>query len=475
MSDKAVEYQILKTEQKALEINLDNNIYGTFAEIGAGQEVARNFFQVGAAAGTIAKTMSAYDKTYSDAIYGTEKSGRYVCESRLYKMLDHEYELMDERLTEERPEAKFFVFADTVAAINYSRTIKGNGWLGVRFQTEPNGAPNDLVLHVRMLDNNNRQQQEAVGILGVNLIYACFKYGDNPEQFVRSLNDGIKGRVMIDLIRLTGPSFEHIDNRVLSLYLVKNGLTEVTIFDENGSSIHASEFLYKKSLMVVRGNFRPPTLVTKDVFMSGFNQFISEETVDPEKAFMITEVTMEYLFRDKGKIDVEDFIKRADLLCALGHKVIITNCNNHQALINYMADFRVQNLGLVLGVRELQEIIEDKYHNNQDGRLLVAMGELFTRNIKIYAYPALNEDGSLLTAENLPVPEGISFLYKHLIQSKQIEQIKIYNKDLLSIFPWEVREAIAEGHEGWEEKVPSKIVKIIKKKGLFGYKEKMEA
>lgn len=471
MSDKSGEYQLLKTEQKALEINLDNNIYGTFAEIGAGQEVARNFFQVGAAAGTIAKTMSAYDKNYSDAIYGAEESGRYVCESRLYKMLDHEYELMEERLSESHKDATFFVFADTVAAINYSRTIKGNGWMGIRFQTTPGGKGNDLVIHVRMLDNSNKLQQEAVGVLGVNLIYACFKYANNPEAFVRSLNDGIKDRVMIDLIRLTGPSFKNLDNRVLSLFLVKHGLTEVTIFDENSQSVHASEFLYKKSLMVVRGNFRPPTLVTQDVFMSGFNQFISEETVVPEKAYMTTEVTMDYLFREKGRIDVEDFIHRADLLCALGHKVIITNCNNHQALINYMSDYKVQNLGLVLGVKELLEIIEDKYEQNQDGRLLVALGELFTRSIKVYAYPELMDDGTLLTADNLPVPEGIKFLYKHLLDREQVEGIKIFNKDLLTIFPWEVREAISTGDKSWEKKVPKKVVKIIKQKGLFGYKK----
>lgn len=469
MTDKSGEYQIIKTEQKALEINLDESIYGTFAEIGAGQEVARNFFQVGAAAGTIAKTMSAYDKNYSDAIYGVEESGRYVCESRLYKMLDHEYALLEERLSESHKDANFFVFADTVAAINYSRTIKGNGWMGIRFQTEPGGGSNDLVIHVRMLDNNNPQQQEAVGILGVNLIYACFHYAHDPEVFVRSLNDGIKGRVMIDLIRLTGPSFKHIDNRVLSLYLVKHGLTEVTIFDEFSNSVHASEFLYKKSLMVVRGNFNPPTMVTRDVFMSGFNQFISEEDVDPEKAYMITELTMDYLFREKGRIDVEDFVNRADLLCALGHKVIITNCNNHQALINYMSDYRVQNLGLVLGVRELQEILRDKYEQNQDGRLLVAMGELFTRSIKVYAYPHLNEDGSVQTAENLEVPEGIKFLYKHLIERHQVEGIRIYNKDLLTIYPWQVREEIANNTPGWEKKLPPKVVDIIKKKGLFGY------
>ncbi|MDA9263817.1 TonB-dependent receptor [Saprospiraceae bacterium] len=469
MADKSSEYQILKTEQKSLEINLNNSIYGTFAEIGAGQEVARNFFQVGAAAGTIAKTMSAYDKNYSDAIYGIEESGRYVCESRLYKMLDHEYGLMEERLSESHKDATFFAFADTVAAINYSRTIKGNGWLGIRFQTTPGGKPNDLVIHTRMMDNNNPQQQEAVGILGVNLIYACFHYANDPESFIRSLDDGIKGRVMVDLVRLSGPSFKHIDNRVLGLYLVKHGLTEVTIFDENSQSVHASEFLYKKSLMVVRGNFKPPTLVTADVFMSGFNQFIAEESVDPEKAYIITELTMDYLFRETGRIEVEDFVNRADLLCALGHKVIISNCNDHQALINYMNYYRVLNLGLVIGVKELQQIITEKYEQNQDGRLLVAMGELFTRHIKVYAYPKKDVDDTLITAANMSVPEGIKFLYKHLLDSKQIKDIKIFNKEQLSILPWEVRESIASGKSNWEKKVPMKVKNVIKKKSLFGY------
>lgn len=274
---------------------------------------------------------------------------------------------------------------------------------------------------------------------------------------------------MVDLVRLSGPSFKHIDNRVLGLYLVKHGLTEVTIFDENSQSVHASEFLYKKSLMVVRGNFKPPTLVTADVFMSGFNQFIAEESVDPEKAYIITELTMDYLFRETGRIEVEDFVNRADLLCALGHKVIISNCNDHQALINYMNYYRVLNLGLVIGVKELQQIITEKYEQNQDGRLLVAMGELFTRHIKVYAYPKKDVDDTLITAANMSVPEGIKFLYKHLLDSKQIKDIKIFNKEQLSILPWEVRESIASGKSNWEKKVPKKVKNVIKKKSLFGY------
>ena len=461
-------HKILKTEQKALEMNLDPMIYGTFAEIGAGQEVARNFFQVGAAAGTIAKTMSAYDKGFSDAIYGKEDSGRYVCEPRLYKMLDHEYRLMDERLGEMCEMATFFVFADTVSAINYTRTIKGNGWLGVRFQHKPCSESNDLAIHVKMLDNDNKLQQEAIGVLGVNLIYACFRFTNDPEKMVKSLLDGLEGRVSIDFIKATGPTFDHTENRLLSLYLVKHGLTEVTMFDENKESIHASEFLYKKALMVVRGNFRPPTLVTQDVVKSGFEQFKNEDFVDPELAYVMTEITLDYLSDSKGTIDDKDFLDRTELICALGYKVLVSNCSNHQKLINYLGDYKIKKLGLVIGVRELLEIINDKYHNNQDGRLLVAFGELFTRNIKIYAYPALQEDGdTIMNTKNLPVPEGIKFLYKHLTDSNQIVDIDDYESEMLYIDPTIVYDNISKGNDGWQNKVPKELVDLIFEKKLF--------
>ena len=466
------EYRVKKTEQKALEINLDEGIYGTFAEIGAGQEVARNFFQVGAAIGTIAKTMSAYDKTYSDAIYGLEKSGRYVCEHRVYKMLDHEWELMEERLGGDTKRS-FFVFADTVAAINYRKTHPGNGWMGLRFQLNPGGKYNELVIHVKMLDNDNRLQQEAIGVLGVNMIYACYYYNDDPELFVKSLKDSLEGRVIVDLIRLTGPDFINVDHRLLCLYLVKNGLTEVTMFD-SVRSVHASEFLYKKSLMVVRGNFKPPTLVTLDVIKNSFEQFHSEADIDRENAFIVSEITLDYL-REFGWISDEDFIDRADMLCALGQTVVISNCNNHQSLINYLNDFKIQNLGIVIGVRELLDIINEKYYENQDGRLLVAFGELFTKKVKIYAYPALMRGSrELMTADNLPVPDGIKFLYRHLLDSHQIVKVINYNEDLLHIFPSEVLKEIQSGLPGWEEKLPPVIADMIKEKGSFGFKHSNE-
>jgi len=457
--------QIIKTEQKALEINLNQMIYGTFAEIGAGQEVARNFFQAGAAAGTIAKTMSAYDKDFSDAIYGVEESNRYVCESRLYKMLDHEFGLLEARLEDKCELSTFFAFADTVAAINYSRTIKGNGWLGVRFQHKPCGPANDLVLHVKMHDNDNKLQQDAIGILGVNMIYACYYKIDNPEEFVKSLMEGLSGRLSIDFIRVSGPAFDTVENRLLNLYLVKHDFTDIAIIDSNKNSVHASEFLYKKDVMVVRGNFRPPTLVTDNVLDASFKQFQEDPNVRPEKSIIMTEITMDYLKYDKGVISDQDFLDRTELLCALGHNVIISNCNNHQALINYVADYKVKNLGLVLGVRELLDIINDKYENNQDGRLLVAFGELFTKSIRVYAYPALQlESEELITAKNLDVPEGIKFLYKHLLDSHQIVEVTGYDKSLLRIWPYQVYQDIINEVPGWEENVPARLVPIIKEK-----------
>ena len=462
---------MIKTEQKALDINLNDPIYGTFAEIGAGQEVARNFFQAGAAAGTIAKTMSAYDKTYSDAIYGVEPSNRYVSENRLYKMLDHEWSLMEERLSESRPDATFFVFADTVQAINYTRTIKGNGWLGLRFRLIPGGPVNDMVLHVKLLDTNNRLQQEAIGVLGVNMIYAIFYYNDDPEKMVRSLVDNIKDRVSIDLLRINGQDFNFFDKRLISLYLVKHKLTSVTMFDVNNNSIHASEFLYRESLMVIRGNFRPPTIVTQDVIDSSYRQFKSETSLPDDKLNLMMEMTMEYLKGENAEIDEKDFLDRADMLGILGHNVLLSDCDNHQMLINYLSDYKIANLGLVIGARELQKIITDKYNNNQDGRLLVAFGELFSQNIKIYAYPAQNEmSKEIMTAQNMEVPEGIKFLYQYLLDSKQIVPVYAFNKDILHIYPFNVLQDIQVNKAGWESNVPDVLVEMIKEKGLFGYK-----
>ncbi len=461
--------QILETEQKALEINLNQNIYGTFSEIGAGQEVARYFFQVGAAAGTIAKTMSAYDKIFSDKIYGVEATGRYVCESRLYKMLDHEFDLLQGRLRTERPNSTFFAFADTIAAINYSRTIKGNGWLGLRFQLHPDNEFNELVLHARMLDKNNQLQQQAIGILGVNMIFACFHYHNELDTLVQSLLDGLEGRVKIDMIRLKGTDFQEVDNRLLCLRLVEYGLTDVAMFGADGNSVHPSEFLYKKHLMVVRGSFRPPTLVNLDMIRKSFDQFREEDEVDARKSFLLTEITLDNL-RASGGIDDKDFLDRADLLCELDQTVIVSNCEEHHRLIRYLADYKIPTMGIVIGARQLLELMNEKYYQNTDGELLEVFGKLFKKHVRFYVYPAMQEGSEeLMTAENLPIPEGVKFLYKHLLDNNQIVNIGKYNPNILHIFSASVLQMINNDVDEWEKMVPRKVADAIKEKCLFGY------
>ncbi|MEM9928211.1 MAG: TonB-dependent receptor [Bacteroidota bacterium] len=461
--------QLLETDQKALEINLNPKIYGTFAEIGAGQEVARYFFQVGAAAGTIAKTMSAYDKVYSDQIYGVEPSGRYVCESRIHKMVNHEYTLMVDRLRHDRPDTSFFVFADTIAAINYSRTIPGNGWMGLRFQLDPAvNQHNDLLLHVRMLDNDNQLQQQAIGILGVNMIYAVYNYHEDPETLVESLLDGLKGRVSIDMIVLEGPNFS-VDNRLLSLWLVKHGLTNITMFGPQGRSIHPSEFLYRKSVMVVRGSFRPITLVNEDMLKAGYQQFREAEGIDPTKSFLLTELTLDNL-QASAELNERDFLHRATLLNELGQTVVISNYGRYSDLINYLSLYKVNPVGIVLGVNELLQLISKRYRENQDGRLLAAFGEIFTRNVKLYVYPAQQEGSAdLMTAQNVPIPEGVKFLYKHLLDSGQIVDIDNFHAENLHIYSTNVLTMIKAGEEGWEKLVPDKVAKLIKEENLFEY------
>lgn len=458
----------LDTDQKALEINLNDRIYGAFAEIGAGQEVARHFFKVGAAAGTIAKSMSAYDKIFSDCIYGEESSGRYVCESRIKTMLEHEYELLVERLRPSRPETTFFVFADTVAAINYSKTIKGHGWLGMKFQLQSHSEANQVLLHVRMHDNDYRQQQDAIGILGVNLVYACYHFQHDIKGFIRSLMDELHERVSIDMVHFSGPDYEAIDNRLITLYLVQQGLTEVAMFGSTGESIHASEFLYRKPLMVVRGNYRPPTVVSMDVFNQGAKRFTSDHSIHPDDLKIMAEVTLQNLTRE-GDIDEYDFIARADTLCRLGYDTIISNCADHQTLVNYLSDYKISHLALVVGARELQSIINDHTNKSSGENLLVTFGRLFSDNIVVYVYPAYNNEKSiLLTSKNLPVHPMIKFLYKHLIDQRYIRDIPEYKAEILDIFPQEVLDDIRHDRPEWQEKVPAGIVELIKKKKYFG-------
>jgi len=463
----------ISPKRKALAINLDGNIYGTFAEIGAGQEVVRHFFRAGGASGTIAKAMSAYDKDFSDAIYGKEETNQYVCKPRLQKMLNREYGLMVERLDrKEHPEKKFFAYANTIATVNYDKTRKGQGWMGMRYQTAPNAEPNNIVIHIRLHDLDASQQQEAIGLLGLNLVYSCFHYEKRPMEALSSLYDNLtRDRVEIDMINLEGPDFNHIDNRLLSLQLVKNGMTDAVIFGSDGNNVHPSEVLYKKNILAIRGRFKPVTKVHLDMFQKGFDSFVKNNDLNPSDVVPLFELTLNNLHRSGKEIDEQDFMDRADLLCSLGQTVLISNYSTYHNLVRYFSTYSQKKMGLIMGVKTLEEIFLEKYYSDLDGGILEAIGIMFTKNMKIFLYPFQAEaKAEVLNSSNLTIPRTLRPLFEFLIKSKRIVDLKDYNPELLQFFSDEVVSMIKSGKKGWEKQVPGEVDKLIKSKHLFGYK-----
>ena len=382
---KAIQNSNIGTKQKALDINLNPEIYGTFAEIGAGQDVAANFFKAGASSGTIAKTMSAYDMLFSDAIYGAEQKRRYVSENRLIAMLDREYGLLIERLAEQRSATTtFFAFSDTVSALNYHKTNVGHGWMGVRFQLKPGGEYNDVVLHVKLSDNDNNLQQQAVGILGVNLIYACFYHPGNSLLFLLSLMDDLsKDRIQVDMIRFEGPDFRKVDNRLMSLHLVKYGFSDAAVFGPDGKNLQPSEVLYKKHIVVVRGRFRPVINVHVDMLNTGVKQFLDEQDVDKTNVVVLTELTLQSLKERNADltadIDEKDFLDRVDILCSLGQMVMISNFQEYYKLVAYLSTITKLKMGVVLGYPNLEYIFSEEHYKDLPGGILESFAALFSR------------------------------------------------------------------------------------------------
>jgi hypothetical protein len=464
----------LGTKQKALAINLDPKIYGSFAEIGAGQDVAANFFKAGASSGTIAKTMSAYDMTFSDAIYGVQQVRRYVSENRLKSMLDHEYGLLIERLAEQRGDSTtFFSFSDTVSALNYHKTNEAHGWMGVRFQLTPNGEYNDVVLHVKLLDNDNNLQQQAVGVLGVNLMYACFYYHENPPVFLLSLMDDLsKDRIQIDMIRFEGPDFTKVDNRLMSLHLVKYGFSDAAVFGPDGKNQQPSEVLYKKHIVVIRGRFRPIINVHLDMLSTGVKQFMQEPDVDKENVVVITELTLQALKeRDadhNAEIDEKDFLDRVDILCSLGQTVLISNFHEYYKLVAFLSKITKLKMGVVLGYPNLEYIFSEEHYADLPGGILESFATLFSRKVKLFIYPTLR-DGVIQNCLRFYPPAHLIDLYRYLIANNKIEDIRHYNENNLGVHTDIVLNLIQQGAEGWEKYVPAEVATMIKERCLFGY------
>nr|WKN36606.1 TonB-dependent receptor [Tunicatimonas sp. TK19036] len=457
------------TKEKALAVNLDQTVYGSFAEIGAGQETAANFFKVGSASGTIAKTMSAYDMKFSDEIYG--KSKRYVSEERVMKMLDHEMDLILERLAERANATKFFVFANTIETLNYHKTNQGHGWIGMRFQTEPNGPMDECVIHVLLYDNDSSLQQQALGILGVNLVYGCSFLSD-PEELMLSLTDNLASdRIEIDFFRLRGPNFAHVDNRLMALKLVKTGISRATMFDADGTVLQPQEALYKKNILILRGRFRPVTLVNMDMLRVGLEAFMHDEQMEEDSIVRISELTLHGLTDESG-IDDKDFLQRVDILGSLGQKVLISDYRRYYSLAGYISQLTKGKIGIVLGIKSLHQLFDESYYRDLHGGILEAFGALFKSNIRLYVFPSYQpESKSMFTLKDMDLPSHLDNLYQFLCETKQIVDLHPTNIEHLAIYSDNVLTMIKNGESGWEKLVPSEVSEAIKSKSLFDYQQ----
>ena len=461
--------QIPSLQTKCLRINLNENIYGTFAEIGAGQETVRQFFRAGGASGTIAKAMSAYDKAFSDAIYGIENDKRYVTEARLRKMLDHEINLVEERLSrEEHPNKMFFTYANTVATIDFAKKYKGHGWVGIKYQVDANQGYNEIVLHLRFKETDARLQQETLGILGTNLIYGAFYKYNEPKKLLRYLYDHLdKDQIEIDTINFAGPVFKDVDNRLMSLQLVKNGMTDAVMFAPDGNNVLPAKVLYKKNILTLRGSFRPVTKVNMDMYKKSYDMFIKENKVDVEKTQVIFEVTLSNL-RAEGEIDEQDFMDRAKLLCSLGQTVLISNFQEYYKLVEYFSQYTKARMGLAMGVNNLVDIFDEKYYRHLSGGILEAFGKLFFKDLRVYLYPMQNDDNTITTSENLKVHPRMKELYKFFKYNGKVVDITDFDESILTIFSRTVLKMIADGNDEWEAMLPEGVAKLIKEKSLFG-------
>ncbi|MEM9174656.1 MAG: TonB-dependent receptor [Myxococcota bacterium] len=450
-------------------MNLDPGIYGSFAEIGAGQEVGRWFFRVGGAAGTIAKTMSAYDKKVSDEIYG--RAGRYVSSERLVAMLDHEYDLLIERLDPERgQDSAFFAFADTVTAQNYQGDADCHGWMGIRFQDAPQSEANQIVIHTRMLDRDPFPQQEALGVLGVNLIYGAFKHHDRPEILLGSLLDNLgRRRIEIDMIEFSGRAFEGVDHRLLSLRLVEYGLSKAAIFSAKGEVLRPSEMLYKKPVILQRGRFRPPNLVHADIQRRALERFAADPEVDAKKIVSLLEISLEEL-RRTAEGGVQDFLDRLDALTASNQSVIVSDYPEDYLVAEYLARYGATQIALPVGVDSLLELMDEDRYAHLAGGLLEATGRLMGQGVKVYAYPVIDaETGQRLELSRLELPESVRPLFGYLVDRGYVQPLEGLPDDCLCVRSDDVYAWLRDGDPRWQDYVEPGVAEAIRKGRLFGY------
>lgn len=456
---------------KALEINRDPSIYGTFAEIGAGQEVARFFFQAGQASQTVAKTISAYDMIYSDEIYGKEASGRYVCESRLLKMLEKEYGLLHRRLDPTRgPSTTFFALANTVATGDQTKRYC-HGWMGIRFQKKAQGECNDIVLHVRMLDRHRLQQQETMGVLGVNLVSAAFRASDDPHLLIPALIENIKdGQLAIDMIRCQGPDLKHLNNHLLNLELVRRGLADAVLFGPDESILSLGDSIYQKPLLVQRGNFRPVTVTHLDLLQKGFAHFQREfaGSKAPVALFEITMQSLKVNADNSQQIDERDFLDRVRTLARTGHHVLVSNFFLFYQLKQFLRRSTEAPIGLIVPANHLDRLFDPTHYEDLDGGLLEGLGKLLDDQTRLFVYPHKTRD-LCTTAQSFFPQKTLLPIYQYFRNQNWITDLAGCDDIEEFIHSDQARREIANRNPHWESIVPKDVVPLIKAEGLFGY------
>jgi hypothetical protein len=461
------------TLEKALRINLDEKKYGTIVEIGAGQEVARQFFKTGAAAGTIAKTMSAYDMKFSDAIYGVQSDGRYVSKSRVHAMLEKEFSLILERVGKSRSRStRYFSYAATVAAKSYKANNECHAWCGIRVQMYPGAEPSDIVLHLRMRDENAERQQHAMGVFGVNLIYAAYYYFENAKVIIDSLTDNLEpGRIEIDSIEFLGPYFEEVNNRAINLHLIRSWKTRAIMFKPDGSVAIPADMLYKKNVLTIRGSFRPVTRLNVDMIEQGLKSFTELDGVNVDNSVALAEISLNDLHGNDLMVSDEDLIARVCLLNTLGYSVMISDLTRYFTMRAYFRQFTKKQIGIVVGISNIRQIFDESSYRGVEGGILEGFGKLFPDNTRLLVYPEIDQAGEFIDFSNVMLPPNLRFLYRHLLENHFIYGIESSDHELFNILSRNILKQMPNGRGSWEESLPAGVAEEIIENGFFGYRE----
>ncbi|GAB2674890.1 TonB-dependent receptor [Aliiglaciecola sp. 3_MG-2023] len=462
------------TSQKALRINLDEKKYGTIVEIGAGQEVARQFFIAGAAAGTIAKTMSAYDMVFSDAIYGVQQDGRYVSQARVQAMMEQEFDLVVDRVGNIRSKSsRYFAYAATVAAKSFGRKNECHAWLGIRIQMYPGAEPSDIKVHVRMFDDNAEAQQQALGVIGVNLIYAAYFYFEDPKMIIDSLTDSMKpNRVEIDFIDFKGPYFLDVDNRAKNLHLIRSWKTRAVMFKPDGSVAIPAELLYKKNILTIRGSFRPVTKLNVDMIEQGQTSFYELKGVDKSNTAVIAEISLNDMKGNDAQMPEKDIVARVQLLNSLGYNVMVSDYTRYFSLRAYFRQYTKMQIGIVVGMVNIKQIFDEASYKGVEGGIMEGFGKLFPDNTRMFIYPEIDENGELNDFTLVKVPEHLRFLYRHLLENGFLAGIECSDSALFSIYSRDLLKQLPSGRGEWENAVPESVAEEIIENKFFGYRER---